>query len=160
MRDSLRPQMRDRSSHLSRSTNVDDDDDDEILPREERRIDTDWTRVRGRTGEDCNKLTGVSRSSSRLTRVRVSPLIDQDPNLNTPCQRYAGKVLVCVTGSNVIANVEAHHILGHCLTARVCPPCKRSRPFFFPRAGRKTRGKPLCAGEVPDEIVTLSDRLQ
>lgn len=29
-----------------------------------------------------------------------------------------GKVLVCVTGSSVIANVETHHTSGHCLSAR------------------------------------------
>lgn len=36
-------------------------------------------------------------------------------DLNTPCQRYAGKVLVCVTGYDVIANMEVRPISNHCL---------------------------------------------
>jgi len=99
-----------------------------------------------RIDEDCNKLTSVSRSARGLRGSE--PLNRSRSDLNiTSCRRYAGKVLVCVTGSRVIANVEAHHTSGHCLTGRV-----RTNAAVFPRAVGWSEDR---RGWKPDEIATV-----
>lgn len=46
---------------------------------------------------------------------RVGRVLSRGSDPNTLCQRYAGKVLVCVTGCYVIANMEVGPISIYCL---------------------------------------------